>query len=77
MRECEHCGLWDENDDDAPCSNCGGIHACKFQAQGVANNTHQDRFGMKTHRAEITFRCLLCGGVKKEKIPYPVRRCVR
>ena len=51
---------------------------CKFQAQGtVKNTTHTDRFGMKTHRAEITFRCLLCGGVKKERISYPVRRCVK
>jgi len=50
---------------------------CKFQAVSVCNTTHQDRFGFKTQRAEITFRCLLCGGVKKETMPYPVRRCVK
>lgn len=49
---------------------------CKFYASTVSNTTHTDRFGMKTHRAEITFKCSRCGAVKKEKMPYPVSRCV-
>lgn len=77
MRPCDFCKGWDENDDDAPCSNCGGIHACKFQAKSVKNVIHQHSRGVKEYRAEITFVCLLCGGVKTESIPYPVRRCVK
>lgn len=76
MRPCDICEGWDENDDDAPCSNCGGIHACKFQAKSVKNITRHEGSEI-TNYAQITFVCLLCGGVKDEQIPYPVRRCVK